>query len=134
MNKKTVLILVVIVILILGGWYVYKNKTTMDTTNIAPVTTDQGAAVITAPSALKANISGPTNVVIGQQVNYVANVTGGTAPYNYTWTFSDASSLQGRVANWYVAAPTGAQHVIVTVVDNKGVKTVATAPVNVSAK
>ena len=133
MNKKTVLILVVIVAIIVAGWYVYQNKTSLDAT-VAPVTTEQGAAVITAPDPLRASISGPTNVVIGQQVNYVVAVRGGTAPYNYTWAFPDATIIQGRVANWYVAAPTGAQSARVTVIDNKGVKTVASTPINISVK
>lgn len=60
-------------------------------------------------------ISGPTSATVGQPVTFTATATGGTAPYNYVWSFG----ATGATAT-YTFSTAGTQTIGVTVTDNCG--------------
>lgn len=68
------------------------------------------------------------------QENFTGNVTGGTPPYAYTWTFGDASAAQNGTRLSHVYAAAGNYTAAVTVNDSGGgrdnatLKVVATFP------
>jgi len=61
------------------------------------------------------SISGPTSATVGQPVTFTATATGGTAPYNYVWSFG----ATGATAT-YTFSTAGTQTIGVTVTDNCG--------------
>ncbi|MEM3423916.1 MAG: prepilin-type N-terminal cleavage/methylation domain-containing protein [Nitrososphaeria archaeon] len=77
-------------------------------------------------SSLSVSISGPTTVLGDTDVNFTANVSGGTPPYTYNWSFSPAnagsitSPLNVPSITMYISYE--AQNIVVnvTVVDSQG--------------
>ena len=97
------------------------------------------AGPIPATAALTAPISGAFNVDVksdkptpklGDTVTLSAKVTGGTAPYKYTWTGPMTGTSSALP---FTVSKPGRQDFIVTVVDAKGAKTSAAASVEAKA-
>lgn len=61
----------------------------------------------------------PNPVIEGEEAQFVANVSGGVAPYSYAWKVGDVVSLTGAEAKW-VAAEKGTYAVTLTATDAKG--------------
>jgi len=76
----------------------------------------------------------PSSPEAGQQVTFTASASGGSAPYNFSWSFGDKSAASGN-SSLHIYTSSGSYMVILTVRDaNGGVAnssqtvTVATAP------
>ena len=69
--------------------------------------TQGGICVLTQPSTINAGISAPASTCLGTNVAFVPNVTGGTAPYAYSWTFPGGtpatSTSQNPIVVWNAA-------------------------------
>ncbi len=81
-------------------------------------------------ATFSANSPGSVTTV-GTQIDFVANITGGTVPYNVTWSFADGSIAYGMsVTHGYGSA--GSYGVVVAVVDAAGARWNATLPIQIS--
>ncbi|MCI4324083.1 MAG: PKD domain-containing protein [Thermoplasmata archaeon] len=79
-----------------------------------------GATGLTVASPLVANIiaSSPT-VVVGQSVEFTANISDGIGPFSITWKFGDGGTAEGEIANHTFAAA-GTYTVSVRATDSVG--------------
>ena len=103
--------------------------------NDTKVTAETRVNVVT--NVLTASIASPANnseVNINQTVNFVALVSGGTAPYQYKWTFGDGTTVNdtnGSVIHTYSAS--GAKTVTLKVTDAND-SVVTSLPITINVK
>ena len=99
---------------------------------LAQKTTPTSPIINATPSIeLKASLSGPTYLVLGETVTYTANVSGGTPPYTFEWSSDGLISQNGSTAVYGNFIPFITHKIILTVIDSKGISTNAIVQVSV---
>lgn len=98
------------------GTYNVTVNVTDSANNIRPAS---GTLVVNAPSSLAASLNiSHTTITVGQSVSFTATATGGTSPYNYTWTGLPAPCTGNTNIITCTPSSTGTFNVLVTVKDS----------------
>lgn len=86
----------------------------------------------TAPPQLTATMAKSVSSKVGVSTSFSASVSGGKAPYSYSWTFGDGKSAAGNPVN-HAYASQGTFPVVVTVTDSAGQRISASSTAYVTA-
>ncbi|HEY7114307.1 MAG TPA: PKD domain-containing protein [Thermoanaerobaculia bacterium] len=110
------------------------SKTNTDSLTITINTSGGGGGG--GGGSLAVSISGPSSGKTGTPLSYTANVSGGTAPYSYSWCW-EACSLGGTftpgpATNSHTYTSAGNRSLAVQVSDSKGNNETDTQPVSIS--
>jgi PKD repeat protein len=89
---------------------------TSNDANARPMTEFFGST--TPPVLLSTSFTySPSSPQVGQYVWFTASASGGTGPYNFTWTFGDGSIGSGTTV-YHAYSPAGSYNVVLTTRDN----------------
>ncbi len=103
-----------------SGYYEFYSVAVDNAGNIetAPEQADARCKII-LPEPLSAEIDGPTEGMVGEELTFKGNISGGYPPYTLSWDFGDGYTAEGtQVTHTYLSAETF--EVTLTVVDSKG--------------
>ncbi|MBN2603402.1 MAG: PKD domain-containing protein, partial [Candidatus Thermoplasmatota archaeon] len=95
--------------------------------------TDTATVTVLAPGEILVTINSPQKVGVGSFVYFTAKVTGGTAPYSYTWKFGDGeTSTQEKP--YHIYEKDGEYTVTLTVKDAAGKEKTTTRKISVEGE
>src|SRR5207245_9119459 len=103
------------------------SRTIEENWNLASLTSNDANAKVmteffkstTPPVLLSTSFTySPTSPQTSQQVSFTASASGGTGPYNFTWTFGDGAAGTGTIV-YTPYSKAGASHVTLTAHDKR---------------
>src|SRR5258706_2373668 len=94
--------------------------------------TGTSTVVVNSTSSLNvsASVTGPNPICMGQNTTITSNITGGTPPYNYSWTPS--ATLSSSTSQSAIATPTATTTYTISITDSNNCVSVATVAVTVN--